>query len=327
MSLRQRISALACLVAAIAVTIGLAGCGSTAPQQKYPTRDLTLLIGWAPGASLDQAGRALAEATQKHFGQPIVPQNVAGAGGGIALAQLAQAKPDGYTIVITAAGVVTQPHLEDVTYKPLEDFIPFMQVAGYPVVYVVRADSPYKTLKDLVDYGKANPGKIRFGASGIGSTIHLTGELFARAAGIQITNVPFNSAAEGVAGVIGGNLDAAADSPGTIVAHLQEGRLRALAISTPERYKLLPNIPTFKEQGYAVDGFWWWDLAAPKGTPDSVIQTLDAAFQKGMKDEPFTTWIEKTRNAVVYLGRQENEKKWKADYERLGAILKELKRK
>lgn len=322
---RRSVGILALGLAVATLLAAAAGCA--APAAKYPSGPVTVLVGWAAGSASDTGARALAEATVKHFGQPIAVQNVPGAGGGLAAMQVSQAKPDGYTLLFTAFGIVTQPHLEDVTYKPLEDFIPILQVGGYPEVLVVRAESPYKSLKELMDYAKANPGKVRWATSGFGSAPDLTGQLLARSGAAEMTAVPFNSGAEGVAAALGGHVDAAISTTGATIALLREGKLRALGISMAERDKGAPDIPTMKEQGFDVQLLGWWAIAAPKGTPESIVQSLHDAFKKGLADPPYTTVMEKALQPIVYLGPKDTLAKWKADYEAFGALLKAAKKK
>ena len=295
-----------------------------APQKAYPSGPVTMIVSWAAGGAADTAARALAEATKRFLAQPIVVQNVAGAGGAQGAVQVAKAKPDGYTVMFTTGSMVTQPHFEDVPYKVLEDFIPVLQVGGYPTMIVVRTDSRFKGFKEVVEYAKTNPGKLNYSTSGFGSIHHLLAERLFQSAGIQLTHVPFKDLRQGVTALLGGHLDLAAATPFDVVSHLQEGRVRALGLFLGERYKDMPDIPTWKEQGYDSVGFGWWGVAVPQRTPNSIVQKLHDAFKKGTENPPFTTVMNNLKTPIMYLNSQDTFRKWKEDYKKYGDIAKAL---
>ncbi len=288
----------------------------------YPTQQLTIMVGWSAGSASDRGARAIATATEKSFGKPIVVEDMPGAGGQLAVSDVARAKPDGTKILFTAFGILTQPLMGEVTYKPLEDFIPIMQIGGYFGILVVAIDSPYKTLKDFIEAARANPGKIRWATSGIGSQPWLTGRLLAEKANVKITEVPFNSGAESITAVAGGNVDAAIGSPSEGLAMISAGKVRPLAMSAAERDKGLPDVPTMKEQGFDVELLGWWALAAPKGTPDYMIDALSKAFKSGIAAEPYVTVMNQMRFQIPYLGPKDTMERWKRDYEIFGRLLK-----
>lgn len=288
----------------------------------YPTQPLTMMVGWSAGSASDRGARALAESTQKYFGQSIVVQDMPGAGGQLAVSDVARAKPDGTKILFTAFGILTQPHMGEVTYKPLEDFIPIAQIGAYFGILVVAKDSPYKTMKDFIEFARANPGKIRWGTSGVGSQPYLAGRLLEEKAGVKMTTVPFNSGAEGIAAVVGGNVDAAIGSPSEAAPQIQSGTVRALGMTATERDKGLPNVPTMKEQGYDVVLLGWWAIAAPKGTPDYIVEGLHKAFKSGLESEPYMGVMAKMLFQIPYLGPKDTMETWKRDYEILGRLLK-----
>ena len=297
----------------------------TQAQPKYPTRPVTLVLGFGAGSSSDQAARALAESSHKHLGQPIVVQNVPGAGSATAANQIAKAQPDGYNILFTAFGIVTLPHLEPVPFKPLEDFIPVIQVGGFPLLFLVRADSPFKTLKDFANYAKQNPGKANHATSGVGTSTDLAGLLFAKSGDFQLTAVPFASA-QGIAALLGGTADSTFNVPSASIQYIQEGKLRALGITSAERHKALPDVPTFKEQGFDVQLFGWWALAVPKGTPDYAVNTIHDAVKKGLADDPYKSMMDKALQPIDYLGPADTMAKWRAEYQLFGDLLKNAKR-
>jgi tripartite-type tricarboxylate transporter receptor subunit TctC len=294
------------------------------PQETYPNGPVTMIVSWAAGGAADTSARALAEASKRFLGQPIVVQNMAGAGGAQGAVHVAKAKPDGYTILYTTGSMVTQPHFEDVPYKVLEDYIPVIQVGGYPTMLVVKSDSKFKNFKDVVEYAKKNPGKLNYSTSGFGSIHHLLAELLFQTAGIQLTHVPFQDLRQGVTALLGGHLDLAAATPFDVVSNLQEGRVRSLGLFLGERYKGLPEIPTFKEQGYESVGFGWWGVAVPKGTPNRITQKLHDAFKQGTENPPFTTVMSNLKTPILYLNSKDFANRWKEDYKKYAEVAKRL---
>ncbi len=312
------------VIAVLSLTLGIAD--GNAQQAASPSSPVTLKVGWAPGSASDLGARALAESTQKYLGQRIIVENVVGGGSARAATQIARAKPDGQNLLFTAFGILTQPHLEEVPYKPLEDFVPVLQVGGYPELLVVGAESPFKSLKEFLDYAKANSGKVRIATSGFGSAPDIAGRLLERAAGVQFTSVPYNSGAAGVAAVMGGHLEAAFSTSGATYGLIKSGKLRSFGLTLPERYLGMPDIPTFKEQGFDVNLLGWWAIVAPKGTPESIVQAIDAAFRKGMENAPYTTVMEAAHQPITYLGPKDLANVWKQQYSTFGEMLKSAKK-
>jgi tripartite-type tricarboxylate transporter receptor subunit TctC len=294
------------------------------PQDTYPNGPVTMIVSWAAGGAADTSARAVAESSKRFLGQPIVVQNMAGAGGAQGAVYVAKAKPDGYTILYTTGSMVTQPHFEDVPYKVLEDYVPVIQVGGYPTMIVVRTDSKFKNFKDVVEFAKKNPGKLNYSTSGFGSIHHLLAELLFQTAGIELTHVPFQDLRQGVNALLGGHLDLAAATPFDVVGHLQEGRVRSLGLFLGERYKGLPEIPTFKEQGYESVGFGWWGVAVPKGTPPRIVQKLHDAFKQGLDNPPFTTVMSNLKTPILYLNSQDFANRWKEDFDKYAKVAKRL---
>ncbi len=312
------------LAMASILMISLTGCGTQ--QAQYPTGPVTLVVGWSAGSGADGAARSLAEGTQKHLGQPITIKNVPGAGGSIGATEVVNAKPDGYTILFSTGSMVTQPHFESVPYKPGENIIPVIQVGGYPIALIVRADSPYKNLDDFIAEAKKNPGKLNYSTAGFGSILHVVAEMLWQKAGVTLTHVPFASNREGVVALMGGNLQASIGTPADFLVDVREGRLKVLGVAMPQRAAGLEDIPTFKELGYDVTPFGWWGVAVPKGMPDSISQKLHDAFKKGMDEPPFTDWMSKNKYTKVYLNSADTLAQWKREMAMYGDMAKTLKK-
>jgi tripartite-type tricarboxylate transporter receptor subunit TctC len=294
------------------------------PQDTYPNGPVTMIVSWAAGGAADTSARAVAEASKRFLGQPIVVQNMAGAGGAQGAVHVAKAKPDGYTILYTTGSMVTQPHFEDVPYKVLEDYIPVIQVGGYPTMIVVKSDSKFINFKQVVEFAKKNPGKLNYSTSGFGSIHHLLAELLFQTAGIQLTHVPFKDLRQGVTALLGGHLELAAATPFDVVSHLDEGRVRPLGLFLGERYKGIPEIPTFKEQGYESVGFGWWGVAVPKNTPNRIVEKLHDAFKQGIANPPFTTVMNNLKTPILYLNSKDFLNRWKEDYKKYEEVAKRL---
>jgi tripartite-type tricarboxylate transporter receptor subunit TctC len=199
--------------------------------QAFPARPVTLLVTFPPGGPTDIAGRALAETTAKYLGQPVIVENRPGASGTLGALAMTSAKPDGYTLTMLPATVFRTPQIEKMAFDPLKDLSYIMGVSGYLFAVLVRTDSPWKTLKDLTDFAKANPGKVSFGSHGIGSTMHLAMEDLALQSNTKLNHIPFKGSVDMLNAILGGHLDVAADTTGAI-PHVQAGKLRPLAVFT-----------------------------------------------------------------------------------------------
>ena len=312
------------LAMASTLIIGLPECGSQ--QAQYPTSPVTMVVGWSAGSGADGAARSLAAGTQKHLGQPIAIKNVPGAGGSIGATEVVNPKPNGYTILFSTGSMVTQPHFEKVPYIPGENILPVIQVGGYPSALIVRADSPYKTLKDFIAEAKKKPGQLTYSTSGFGAIVHLIAEMLWQKAGVTLTMVPFGGNREGIVALMGRNIDASIGTPADFLTDVKEGRLRVLGVAMPQRAQGLEDIPTFKEQGYDVTPFGWWGVAVPKGVPEPIRQKLHDSFKKGMDEPPFTDWMSRNKYSKVYLNAADTLALWKREMTMYGEIAKTLKK-
>jgi tripartite-type tricarboxylate transporter receptor subunit TctC len=253
----------------------------------YPVKPVTLVVPFPPGGSTDTIARVLAPKLQEKLGGTFVIDNKAGATGTIGAAHVKRSPADGYTLFVSSLGpFVIAPHLiKGVQYDALKDFDPLTVLVQAPNVLVVPAASPHRTVADVVAYQKANPGRMSFASSGNGSSDHLNAELFWQQTGTQGVHVPYKGGGPAINDLLGGQVDAAFVNINSIIQHIQTGKVRALAITSEKRSTLLPNVPTFPEQGIqGVDVYSWQAVAAPKGIPADVKSKLHGALVSIMND-------------------------------------------
>ena len=250
--------------------------------QSYPNKPIRFIVPMAPGGLHDILGRIIGPKFAERLGRPVVIDNRPGAGGNVGAELAAKARPDGYTIVLVSQGLSTSPGIyKKLNYDPIKDLAPISLAAQTPMVAFVRSSLPFKNLKDLVEYAKANPGKLRFGSSGTGGVNHLTGELFKSLAKIDIVHVPYKGAGPALIGMMGGEIDIMTSALSSALPHIQAGRLRALAVLSHERVPSLPTVPTAREAG--MDNFEvsnWYGIHAPGGTPRDIVNRLNAEWIK-----------------------------------------------
>src|SRR5256714_4767984 len=254
-----------------------------AAAQTYPTKPLKLVTPFPPGGSADVIARLAAERLGDGLGQPVVVDNRQGAGGMVGNDYASKQPPDGYTLLlITGAYPVQAAMLKSLPFDPLRDIAMVSVLTSYPFVISVRPDSRFRTLGDLIAEAKANPGKLNYPSSGIGTVHHLSGELLNAMAGIDMTHVPFRGGASPLTEVLGGRVDLLLEAITLSIGQIQSGKLRALAVTSRERWKALPNVPTVAETvpGYEVNSFV--GLGASGGTPRSLVDRLNAEVRKAL---------------------------------------------
>jgi len=254
----------------------------------YPSKPIRLIVPFPPGGGTDVLAREAANKVATDNGWNIVTENRPGSGGNIGVDAVVKAAPDGYTIVLgQTSNLAINPTLyPELPYDPEKDLTPVGLIASAPLVLAVSADSPYKTLADLVKAAKADPGALNCGTSGNGTVSHLASEKLQKASGIKFTHIPYKGAAQGANDVIGGQIEMYMSSVPTLIGHIRSGRLRGLAVTSLERSNDLPDVPTVAESGYAgFEAVTWFGLAAPAGTPPEVVGTLNAAFNKALADK------------------------------------------
>jgi tripartite-type tricarboxylate transporter receptor subunit TctC len=272
-----------------------------ARAQNYPARPVTLIVPWPAGGTTDVGLRALATATEKHLGQPIVIENRAGAAGTLGPAQMAaNAKPDGYTVAQIPITVFRLPFMSKTSFDPAKDFTYIIGLTGYTFGVVVRSDAPWRTFQELLADAKANPGKITYGTPGAGTSLHITMEQIAKQQGIRWIHVPFRGNAETTTSLLGGHVHAVADSTGW-GPMVNEGKFRLLVTWGAGRTRNWPAAPTLKEIGIDMVSNSPYGLAGPKGMDPGVVKVLHDAFKKGLEEPSYGAAIATLDQEPFYL--------------------------
>lgn len=292
----------------------------------YPSKPIKLIIGFTPGGTTDTVGRQLANSFSKILGQTVIVENKPGANGNLATDAVRRSAPDGYTIFYTSIGHVTNPLIyQDAKYDPVKDFTPIGQVLSGPNVLVVPGNSKFKTVKELIDYGRANPGKINFASSGIGSSVHLSGELFKQLSGVDMVHIPYKGSGNLLPHLIAGTVDLAFPNLPSGVALAEQGQLRALGVTTKTRSSAAPNIPTIAEAGVpGYDMSTWYGLVGPANMPADVQKKLSDALLQTVNEKEFKDRLIAQGMDPSPSSPEEFAKFIQAESTRWAAILKEM---
>src|SRR5258707_2580258 len=264
----------------------------------FPEKPVTLVIGFAPGGPSDVMARILTKRMEEILKQPVVVENRAGAGGGIAAMAVARATPDGYTILLATGSLlaINVSLDKNLGYDPEKDFEPITAIGTQTNVLYTHPSVPAKSLAELIDYARANPGKLTFGSGGNGTPAHLAGELLKMEAKLEMTHVPFRGTGPALQAVIGGHVPMAYNPPPPLLPHLQSGSIRALAITTLKRTAALPEVPTIAESGFPrFEATTWHGIVPPARTPQDVVATLHCASGAAVNDP-------EVRKALTQLG-------------------------
>jgi len=274
-------TAIRCMLAAL-----LAFSGS-AFAQGYPTKPVKIVVPFTAGSATDILARVVGDQLSKSLGQPFVIENKPGAGGILGTQLAKDAAPDGYTLIAAGSGPfgINPGVYKSLPYDPVRDFEPIGNIVLTPQAIVVGAQSPYKSIKDLVAAARGKPGQLSFGSLGNGSTSHLTMEAFQSAAGVKLNHIPFKGSSDAQTQIIGGNVDMMSDTVPGVLAQVKAGKLRALGVAIPQRSPYLPDVPTLDEQGYkGFESVGWIGLAAPAKTPPAILDKLNAEVRKMLQD-------------------------------------------
>jgi tripartite-type tricarboxylate transporter receptor subunit TctC len=315
------------LISRLALLV-LAGATFAASAADFPDHAITMVVPFPPGGVADTVARPVAEAMSRELQQPVIVENKAGAGGGIGMAFAAKAKPDGYTVLMSLASFTVLPEADKILGRApmyqLDQLKPIARFTADPTVFVVRADSPWKTWAEFAAAARANPGKYTFGSSGNYGTMHVPVEMLLAAAGITMTHVPYTGAGPAIVGLLGGNIDAVATGPATIVQQVNAGKLRALAQWGTARLVALPDVPTFRELGVDVDYAQWSGLFVAAGTPDAVAKRLRDAARAAANDERVKQVMATAGSPIQYLDTPEFQRYVDADAARMTAVVKRI---
>lgn len=310
----------------LAAVLAAVATGPTVADD-YPSKPVTVVVPGAAGGGGDFVGRLLAEKMSEQLGQPVVVENRPGSNGNLAASYVSRADADGYTLLLAYSGShVANPSLfPNLGWDPVESFEPIALAVKAPHVIVVRKDLPADDLKGLIDYAKEHPGELTFASSGIGSIQHIGTEQLARAAGVQMLHVPYGGAGPAMNDMLGGRVDLIITTPPAVVGHVQAGTVRALAIASPERHPMLPDVPTTAEAGFP--GFEleaWFGLYAPAGAPAAAIAALSDAAEKSVTSEDFRTRAQERGTQAAYMPAQEFGEFTKSELDVWAKVIKEV---
>jgi tripartite-type tricarboxylate transporter receptor subunit TctC len=309
----------------IPIFLGTALLTSNAvPQEPYPNRPITLVVPWAAG-QLDTMSRVVSKIAEKELGQPIIVENRPGASSAIGVNHVLKSKPDGYTLGISStAGFIINPHVQKVPFNPLTDITDIIAIYKTNQLLAVRADGPWNTFEDLIEYAKNNPGKFTYAVSGIAPTQQICMERIAKKEGIKWTAVPFKGGGAAVLAALGGHTDGVTQSTTEISPHVKAGKLKLLLILAENRLPGFPNIPSILEKGYNFTGSAYMGIFGPRGMPEPIRQRLEDVFKKAVQDPSFIEVGEKFQIGLGCMGGKEFANYWRLQYDEMGKVIKEL---
>jgi tripartite-type tricarboxylate transporter receptor subunit TctC len=313
----------------IFVAVGLlTAAGLATAQAAYPTKPITMIVPFPPGGLADIVGRPVAEAMTRDLGQPVVVENKGGAGGGIGMAQVAKAAPDGYTILMALSSYSVLPEADLLlgrqqmyAYNALRAIA---RITADPTVLAVRADAPWKTVKDFVEDARKRPGAINFGSSGNYGTMHVPMEILKQVANVRMTHIPYTGAGPAVVALLGGQVDAVASGPATVLQQVKAGKLRVLAHWGTARLETMPDVPSLKQSGYNAEYAQWSGVFVPANTPEPVVQRLRAAARAAANDPKVKDVIMSAGSPVLYQDTPDFEKYVQGDVQRMHDVVKKI---
>ncbi|HZQ60929.1 MAG TPA: tripartite tricarboxylate transporter substrate binding protein [Casimicrobiaceae bacterium] len=270
----------------LAIVVTLLLCASSALAQDYPAHPVRVVVPFAAGGAVDVVARIVGQALSERLKQPVVIENKPGASSNIGMEAVAKAAPDGYTLLMASNGIATNNALfPTLSFNGRNDFTPVARIGYAPLVFVVPASSPYRTLSALIADARAHPGKLTYGSAGNGTSGHLTGELFKTAAGIDVLHVPYKGGAPAITDLLGERLSFMPINPIEVLAHIKAQKLRALAVASDRRLAYLPDVPTTSEAGLrGFEATVWWGLVAPAKTPAALVTRLNDEVNTSLRD-------------------------------------------
>ena len=306
----------------------LFAAGLANAQAPYPGKPITMVVPFPPGGLADLVARPVAEAMARDLGQPVVVENKAGAGGGVGMAYAAKAPADGYTVLLSLSSLTVIPEADVVLGRSqmysLSSLRPIARFTADPTVLAVRAEAPWKTVKEFVEDARRRPGAINYGSSGNYGTMHVPMEILSQNAGIKMTHVPFTGAGPAVVALLGGQIDAVSSGPATVLQHVKAGKLRVLAHWGNARLEALPDVPSLKDAGYNAEYAQWSGLFIPAATPEPVAQRLRAAARVAAQDAKVKLVILNAGSPVLYQDTPDFEQYVQADAKRMAEVVKKI---
>jgi len=320
-------ASLAALPAALGLALATAPSAAVA-QAAWPSKPITMVVPFPPGGLADIVARPVAEAMARDLGQPVVIENKAGAGGGIGMGYAAKAPADGYTVLLSLSSLTVLPEADALLGRApmyaLNALRPIARFTADPTVLAVRADAPWKTVKDFVEDARKRPGAINYGSSGNYGTMHVPMEILAQSAGIKLTHIPFTGAAPAVVALLGSQIDAVSSGPATVLQHVKAGKLRVLGHWGTGRLEVLPDVPALKDTGFDAEYAQWSGLFIPAGVPEPVAQRLRAAARMAAQDAKVKEVILNAGSPILYQDSPDFEKYVQADAKRMADVVKKI---
>lgn len=315
-------------VIAVVIALVLVGSAGLAGAQDYPTRPITIVVAFPPGGLADLTARPVAAALERILKQPVVVQNKPGAAGGIGNQFVANARPDGYTLLMALVSVSVLPEVDRLFGRPTtytrEQLTGIARVNAEPSIITVRADSPWKTLADLVEDARKRPGEITFTSSGLYGASHVPFEMFLKAAGVRMRHLPTTGGGPMMNALLGGHAQTTASTTVLVSPHVKVNKLRLLAHTGSEPVKAYPDLPSLKQLGYDVEYLAWAGLVAPKATPPHVVKILRDAMRQAVKEPEVVNAHAKLETPVGYMDADEFNAFWQKDADRLAAVIKAI---
>jgi tripartite-type tricarboxylate transporter receptor subunit TctC len=308
---------------AAVVAVMFASTGAALAQSAFPDRPVHIYVPYPAGGGVDILTRTLGDVVSKQWDQPVVVDNRPGAGGLVASQALVQSQPDGYTLIMVASGHATNPFLySKLPYDTFKSFSPISLLASSPNILLVRADSPYKTLADVIAAAKAKPGSLAFGHAGTGTSTHLAGELLMNLAKIELQPIPYKGGAPAINDLLGGQIPLSFNNGPESVGQLHAKTVRALAVTTAKRLPALPDVPSIGESVPGYDTEVWWGLLGPGGMPHELVEKLSHDFVAALNTDTVKDRLEKLGSIPIGSTPEDFDKKIHADYDKWGPIIK-----
>ena len=307
-----------------------AAAGSQAMAQAGNSQVVNLIVPLAPGGIADITARPFAIPLARELGQPIIVENRIGAGGAVGMSHASKQKADGNTLLMALSSILIIPEADKVMGRPpsytLNQFTPIALVSADPTVLVVRANSPWKTITDLVRDAKAKPKTLSFSSSGIYGTTHVAQAMLWQSAGVELLHVPYNGGGPSMTALLGGQVDITAQAPGTVAAHVKAGTVRVLGTWGAERLKGWPDVPTCKEQGFDVEFYIWSGLFTPAGLQPAKLAQLRVAARRSTQDAGFMAAMSTMNTSIRYMEGAELDRFLEQDQKRLAVVIKAMGR-
>jgi tripartite-type tricarboxylate transporter receptor subunit TctC len=317
-------------LAAFVAGAALLALAAGASAQEYPSRPITMIVPFPPGGVADTVARPVADAMGRALKQTVVVENRAGAGGGIGMGAVARSTPDGYTVLLALSSISIIPEADRILKRApmyeLRQLVPIARFTADPTVLVVRADAPWRTLREFVADLKRNPAKYSYGSSGNYGTMHVPMEMLKNAGNFRMLHVPYTGAGPAVVALLGGQVDAVSTGPSTVVQHIRSGKLRALAHWGEGRLVSLPDVPSLTELGYPVQFAQWSGLFVPAGTPETVVARLREGAQVAANDPKVVQTIGAAGSPVLYLDAPDFSRYWSTDAAKMAAVIQQIGR-